>query len=412
MAGAGHCPACGKGDSFSDKYVGCDLCEKWFHKKCVYLQNVKDGDVEKINWMCNDCERDAIRCYREFGNLKKECEMLHKEVGVLKEENRSLMEKNKAYDSAKNCDVKESLSQLVVKGMALEQRMDELKDEIIASVLNLNINQNGQINGNHSQSGGNGYAGAVKKGKNLLIVKSTEKDSSVLNRKEELASALKDVPVVDTKFTDKGNIVLNFASETERRVAAEKITDKMKDTDLKLTRKLSPKIMICNVSKHEEKEEVLDYLIGKNSFLQNINGIGDMIEMILCKPASGGTTHYILKCSPEVREAIHRNGDVVCLKWARYNVRDRYHVLTCFHCQRHGHTEKYCKFKQNGDHAVCGKCSGDHMSKDCTVGSEQYKCVNCVRQSRQENNHSVNYRECESMRLEIEKIKAMTDHGY
>ena len=388
------------------------MCEKWFHKKCVYLQNVKDGDVEKMNWMCNKCKCDAIRCYKEFGKMKDECERLEKDNARLTIENRSMKEKTEACDSASNCDIKDSLSQLAVNNKALERRMDILKDEIIAKVISLNINQVSNMNDNHSNSGGNSYAGALKKDKNLLVVKSTEKDSTVIERKEELASVLKDVPVVDTKFTNNGNIVMNFASETERRVAADKITAEMKDTEMKLTRKLSPKIMICNVSKEENKEEVIDYMIGKNTFLQNIDGINDMIEMVFCKPAFGDTTHYILKCSPEVRQAIHRNGDVVCLKWARYTVRDRYHVLTCFHCQRHGHIEKYCKFKQNGDHNICGKCSGNHKNKECTSESENYKCINCVRQSRHETNHSVNYRECESMKLEIEKIRAMTDHGH
>ena len=72
--------------------------------------------------------------------------------------------------------------------------------------------------------------------------------------------------------------------------------------------------------------------------------------------------------------------------------------------------EKDCRFKQNGDHAVCGKCSGDHKTKECT--SESLKCINCMRQSRVETNHTVNYRQCESMRSEVEKIKAITDHGY
>ena len=50
--------------------------------------------------------------------------------------------------------------------------------------------------------------------------------------------------------------------------------------------------------------------------------------------------HYIMKCSPDVRGAIRKSGDVVYLKWARYTVYDRYYVLTCYHCQRYGHAKK------------------------------------------------------------------------
>ena len=74
--------------------------------------------------MCNKCKSDAIRCYREFGKLKDECERLEKDNAMLTRENQSLKEKTEACDSASNCDVKESLSQLVVNGKALERRMN------------------------------------------------------------------------------------------------------------------------------------------------------------------------------------------------------------------------------------------------------------------------------------------------
>ena len=68
---AGHCLACGKGDDFSDKYVACDLCEKWFHKKCVFLQNVKDCDVKKMKWMCDNCKDNAMCCYMGYGKTER-----------------------------------------------------------------------------------------------------------------------------------------------------------------------------------------------------------------------------------------------------------------------------------------------------------------------------------------------------
>ena len=56
---------------------------------------------------------------------------------------------------------------------------------------------------------GNTYAPAIRKDKNLLMEKSTDKDCSVTDRKEELAGVLKNVKLVDTKFTKSGNVVLN-----------------------------------------------------------------------------------------------------------------------------------------------------------------------------------------------------------
>ena len=196
--------------------------------------------------------------------LKEEYEMLVKTNAVLTQENKALKEKVKSHDSADNYDVKESLCKLVVNGEALERRMDGLRDEIVAHVMNLQNDHVIKASDNHGGNGASGsYAGALKKDRTLLVVKSTEKDSTLTQRKEELACVLKDVPVVDTKFTTKGNVVMNFASETERTLAVEKITAEMKDTEMRLAKKLSPKIMICNVSKEENKEEVIDYWIEK-----------------------------------------------------------------------------------------------------------------------------------------------------
>lgn len=44
------------------------------------------------------------------------------------------------------------------------------------------------------------------------------------------------------------------------------------------------------------------------------------------KPAAGHTAHYIIKCDPEVRRAIHDHGDRILLRWGRYQIRDRYRV--------------------------------------------------------------------------------------
>ena len=69
-----------------------------------------------------------------------------------------------------------------------------------------------------------------------------------------------------------------------------------------------------------------------------------------------------------------------------------------------------CRFKVNGDTPSCAKCAGDHKTKDCTQDSK--KCINCVRHSKSDTNHTVNSRECKSLEEELHKIRDMTDHGY
>ena len=104
----------------------------------------------------------------------------------------------------------------------------------------------------------------------------------------------------------------------------------------------------------------------------------------------------------------------MCLKWARYTVRDRYHVFNCNYCQRYGHSEESnCKFKSNGDIASCGKCAGLHLTKDCTGNvNDSAKCINCVRHSRDDVHHVVNSKQCKSLDADMARVRNITDHGY
>ena len=172
--------------------------------------------------------------------------------------------------------------------------------------------------------------------------------------------------------------------------------------------KLHPKFIICNVSV-EEEDDVVNSLILKNHWLSSIEGIKNKINLLFDKPANGGTKHFIIKCHPEVRKAIHENGDRVRLSWGSYRIRDRYHVTTCYHCQRYGHIAEKCKFKN--DEKICAKCSENHETKSCN-SERSFKCINCVRQKRPETAHRVNDRCCKALDAEILKMTAITDHGF
>ena len=98
------------------------------------------------------------------------------------------------------------------------------------------------------------------------------------------------------------------------------------------------------------------------------------------------------------------------MRWARYEIRDRYHVYTCMHCLRHGHSEKDCKHKD--DEVICGKCAKNHKTNDCKAGSNEWKCQNCIRFKKHNIDHCVNSKYCEIMQQEIINVAERTDHGY
>lgn len=152
-----------------------------------------------------------------------------------------------------------------------------------------------------------------------------------------MSQALSDVQISDAKFTKAGKIILNFNDENIRKEAAQRLENIEKVKTIKVS-KMDPKIMICNVFDEEDNDNIVETLIKKNDFLKTVDNVKDKMKVVFSKAAGGSTTHYILKCNPEVRSVIHQNNDKVLLQWGRYNVRDRYHALICFYCQRYGHT--------------------------------------------------------------------------
>ena len=255
------------------------------------------------------------------------------------------------------------------------------------------------------------YADALKIAKrpaekNLVIVESTDEQANIGQKKEELADALKGVQITDTRFSDK-KIIMNFSTESEMNTAMSKLSTVKDVKTMNRTRKMTPKVMICNVYKDERKEDLIKNMIERNVFLKHITDIGEKITLMFEKKAAGNTVHYIVKCDPEIRKLIMNNGARIKLEWGVYNVRDRYWVNVCHHCQRYGHIEKYCTAKE--EPPFCRHCGDRHKSDECNATAK--KCINCVRYRYPETNHEVGDKRCRALAIERQNVVSHTDLG-
>ena len=163
------------------------------------------------------------------------------------------------------------------------------------------------------------YADKTKR--NLLVIKSQESTTKISERKKEVAEVLKNIPIVDTRFSQTGNLVVNFPNEECRDSATTLIQDNVGGAVTKKVKKLLPKIMICNV--HEEEDDVMDAVIEKIVYLQSISNVSQKMTFLFKKSAASHTVQYIIKCDPEVRRVIHDHDDKILLRWGRYQIRDR-----------------------------------------------------------------------------------------
>ena len=349
------------GDRSLSDGLKCCTCQNWAHLKCASLGSLKKKERDTVNWICSDCISD-------FKEMKENIVIMQKRL--------------REFDGLAN-------------------KIDEAKNEVLTKLEDVVTTERLS------------YADVIKnpkRVKNLLVVESSTEGAKVCEKRSEVGEALNGLQVTDSKFSDK-KIVLNFKTRDERDKAALQVKN-VPDLKVKEVKKRNPCIMLCNVGMAESKDEIIKNLIERNEYLKVIPDIEKKIEYVFDKQAAGNTRHYVLRCLPEVRKSIRINGDTVLLPWGVIGVRDRYLTTTCFYCQRYGHIEAKCPAKEKNELPTCGLCAGNHRSKECNRDQNVRKCINCVTHKREDTDHFVNQRCCESLNAEIRKIKEITENGY
>ena len=105
------------------------------------------------------------------------------------------------------------------------------------------------------------------------------------------------------------------------------------------------------------------------------------------------------KCNSGVYRLLTRMTDNCKMMVTKFGLKLRRTVLhpydfnpsgVCYNCWKPGHLAKNCS-----DDSVCGKCSQNHKTRDCT--SNTFKCINCTRQGLDDVNHPAYSRKCPSL---------------
>ena len=393
------CPACDKKPNY---IVQCDVCRSWFHAVCALRLDLKEKDVKKINWHCDECKQAGIIRKCELDDLiketKKEKEILEKQYETDRDRFNSVIADIKEGLGTENADLQ--LRQLAAKVADLTVTVDK-----IGSMMSKNA-------GGDATWVRPSYADTLKakkkERKNLLIIESKDSSQAVnAEMQSQLVNALGDIQVIDTR-ENKNKLIMNFENDDIRNEAVMKMNDwdSIKVTPVK---KLDPKITIRDVYGGEDEDNLLDTICVRNSLL---NGMKDKMKIIFKKPSrfNVGYFDYLLKCEPEVRKAIHLNDDKICIGFGKYDVVDNYHITVCFHCQKRGHLAKNCPDKSKDK--LCPNCAGNHGIKECEVPADQRKCFACDADNKDDVCHMANTRACPKFVAELNKIKMRTDHGF
>lgn len=196
---------------------------------------------------------------------------------------------------------------------------------------------------------------------------------------KDIKRELKDVPVQRASVND-GTATLNFTSRNHLDKAQKALAAKYTVAPLSEGRKkLDPKLTLSDL--HPDvttKDILLEQLLDKNENVRELKETGKLIKVLFLDTKE---RFAVIQVAPEIRESIRQCNDKIYLGLEVHRVRDRIHVVQCYHCQEFGHMSgsKFCRHRDAA--STCFYCAGNHASKECELkkdgNTQKIRCSNC-----------------------------------
>ena len=216
----------------------------------------------------------------------------------------------------------------------------------------------------------------------VLIVKQKSggrTDSAKLTQAtDDVRSALKSIPVDNTRKTNTGSLVVKFPTAEAKSEASDLMSSCFENNDdfvVSQPKKMLPKMTLTGIPSSFPEGEIIDGILSKNKKIKNLCEEGLHLSLLFVKQKDQNEHKVaVLKMAPEIRKTVNETGGYVYLGLSRCRAYDRFWVMQCFHCQRFGYIATKCPSKKEA--AVCVYCAGHHKSSDCPDKSNP-KCANC-----------------------------------
>ena len=206
----------------------------------------------------------------------------------------------------------------------------------------------------------------------------TESEWKTSGRKR-FADKLQNIPIKHAAVLPDGRLKFTLSSKENLESAMDAIKEEelVITSDSKERKKLDPKITITKLPSDIITKEDLDReLCNKNQNIKDLKDSGLVIKTVF---VDKDNKFAVVQMSPEIRESIRRTQDKIFLGLRCFPVRDRFHIVQCYHCQGFGHMAKDGDCKKFSKPAICHFCAGNHRSDRCTAKEDATKCSNCVR---------------------------------
>ncbi|KAK3892854.1 hypothetical protein Pcinc_003325 [Petrolisthes cinctipes] len=222
------CLVCHERDYGKVKWLKCLKCKLGGHSTCTRMTGLK-SNASEVNWVCDPC---ALVINSEV-HLREEINVMKSDIIEIK-------------NMLKDIRLPENLQNSVMAALPA------LADGVTLAVEEAVSAQSGQV-----EKDGMNWAEVVsrsrkrkrtQKNKNLLIIKAKGSKKAV-DMKKVVEELLSDVQIMDSKFTNKGNIVINLESEEKRNAAQNKLHE-VGNLIVSNGKRWDPKIMVKGHAPH------------------------------------------------------------------------------------------------------------------------------------------------------------------
>ena len=247
-----------------------------------------------------------------------------------------------------------------------------------------------------------------------VLVISGSSDPSKDKETQELIEKVvveNEIPLKESHKNKEGNLVL----VCESKIVRDELKDLVQTADIQLEMS-SPNskqipITFVGLSKSYEHEEVIKMLSSQNEFIKMFkiqNDITQHLKIHVVKPCRNKPSVFqvFASVSPVFRDGLKNNKDKVIIGVTMCRVYERKSVNICNNCQLYGHFAKNCPTPME---PVCGKCGEKHRTDQCSSSSDDRKCINCIRNDKDEIDHPVFYHKCPSLVKYQQEVKKKKD---
>ena len=171
-----------------------------------------------------------------------------------------------------------------------------------------------------------------------------------------------------------------------------------------------------------EKHHIITKISDKNPQIKQLQDLGHTCNVIYFRKnkriRNGNECEEItlgLKVSPLIHSTIFSIMNAsLYLGNRRYQVKDRFYITKCYHCQEIGHTSSSCP--DAAKLPVCFYCADRHRSAVCMKKSHKdaHQCARCITSTNRTDNesaktHNAESLECPAMVRAMSRMASNTD---